>query len=218
MQERKKQSNETIQNRVQSDVMHINVPLLLGTYSNTSAVHSRDLFHNKIFADNPTGTMIDYYREISYGQFELSGQTAGWYGLPQTQAFYNDLNADGARFTLDLVIAADDDVDFSQFDSDADGYVDAVVIVHTGAGAETGASNNIWSHRWSLERARSAFPNDMPQGEYVTNDPRPGHPGQFVKVNDYIIQPELRGPSNNELVEIGVFCHEFGPLRTSQFY
>ena len=59
MQARKNKSSEAIRHSVQSDVMHMSVPLLLGTYSNTSAVHSRDLFHDKIFANNPTGTMID---------------------------------------------------------------------------------------------------------------------------------------------------------------
>ncbi len=193
------------------------VPLLIGTYSNSSNSYTLNKFQNQIFSNNPTGTMVDYYNEISYGQFQLSGQTHGWYTAPQTRAFYvgsqSGLTGGGARFALDLVKAADATVDFSRFDSDNDGYVDVVMIVHTGPGAETQPANvrdNIWSHRWNFSSARYFYPAIMPQGVYTTNDPRPGFPGQFIKINDYIIQPELKSYYNNGLIDIGVFCHEFG--------
>ena len=196
-----------------ADVMTMNVPLLLGTYDNSNNRYTREQFQNQIYDNNPTGTMVEYYREISYGQLELTGQTYGWYRTPQTESTYvgtnNGLNGGGARFTRDLVVLADEDIDYSQYDNDNDGYVDVVMIVHTGAGAETGA-NNIWSHRWSLNGASRSYPNVMPEGEYVTNDPRPGYPGQFIKVNDYIIQPEEKSASNTGIIDIGVFCHEFG--------
>ncbi len=196
-----------------ADVMTMNVPLLLGTYDDSNNRYTREQFQNQIYENNPTGTMVDYYREISYGQLELTGQTYGWYRTPQTEATYvgnnNGLNGGGALFTRNLVELADKDVDYSQYDNDGDGYVDVVMIVHTGAGAETGA-NNIWSHRWSLNGASRSYPNLLPDGEYVTNDPRPGFPGQFIKVNDYIIQPEEKSASNTGIIDIGVFCHEFG--------
>lgn len=211
MRARKAAQMQSTLNSTQGAAQHMSIPLILGTYSNSSARFSVSDFHKQIFTDNPTGTMVDFYREISYDQFELSGDTYGWYKMPLASNFYtadDGLEGGGARFTLDLVMAADADIDYSQYDSDNDGYVDVVMIVHTGAGAETGA-NNIWSHRWSLNAARSSYPAIMPQGAYTTNDPRPGHPGQFVKINDYIIQPEL-GRSNGGLIDIGVFCHEFG--------
>ncbi|KAA3616358.1 MAG: M6 family metalloprotease domain-containing protein [Calditrichaeota bacterium] len=193
------------------------VPLLIGTYSNSAHFYSAVQFQNQIFDDNPSGTMVDYYDEISYGQFQLMGQTYGWYSAPQSQAFYVDsqsgLTGGGARFALDLVKASDAAIDFSQFDSDNDGYVDILMIVHTGPGAETQPSSvrdNIWSHRWNFSSARYYYPAIMPQGVYTTNDPRPGYPGQYIKINDYIIQPELKSHYNNGLIDIGVFCHEFG--------
>ena len=200
-----------------ASAVRVRLPLLLGAYSNAAPAHSRDDFHNQIFAANPTGTMIDYYREVSYGRFELAGDTYGWYTAPQTQGYYvgtnSGLNGGGARFTLDLLKLADAEIDFSRYDSDDDGYVDVVVIVHTGPGAETqaeGRRNNIWSHSWNLNAAYRNFPSLMRQGEYVTNDPRPGHPGQFIKVDDYIIQPEQKSANDSRIIDIGVFCHEFG--------
>lgn len=192
----------------------LNLPLVLGTYSNSAESYSRDAMHNQIIASNPTGTMVDYYREVSYGQLEISGQTAGWLRAPQSQSYYvgnnYGLGGGGARFSCDLVAAADASVDFSQFDNDGDGYVDVVMIVHTGAGAETGASDNIWSHSWSFNAAHYYYPSIMPEGEYVTNDPRPGYPGEFIKINDYIIQPEKASESSAKIIDIGVFCHELG--------
>ena len=193
------------------------VPLLIGTYSNSSNSFSPTEFDDQIFNNNPTGSMVDYYDEVSYGQFQLSGQTYGWYTAPQTQTFYvgsqSGLTGGGARFALDLVKAADATVDFSQYDSDNDGYVDVLMIVHTGPGAETqpgSVRDNIWSHRWNFSSAHYFYPAIMPQGAYTTNDPRPGYPGQYVKINDYIIQPEMKSHYNNGLIDIGVFCHEFG--------
>jgi immune inhibitor A len=53
-----------------------------------------------------------------------------------------------ARDTAQLANA---DVDFSKYDNDGDGFVDAYVIVHAGRGAEeTGSGNDIWSHKWVL--------------------------------------------------------------------
>ncbi len=51
----------------------------------------------------------------------------------------------------DAAILADADVDFSKYDNDGDGFVDAYVIVHAGRGAEeTLDPNDIWSHKWVL--------------------------------------------------------------------
>ena len=51
----------------------------------------------------------------------------------------------------DAALAADADVNFAPYDNDGNGYVDAFIVVHAGAGAEqTGSSNDIWSHKWVL--------------------------------------------------------------------
>ena len=48
---------------------------------------------------------------------------------------------------VDLVDAV---VDFSDYDNDSDGYVDGLMIVHSGRGAELTASpHDIWSHKWT---------------------------------------------------------------------
>ncbi|MBD3290728.1 M6 family metalloprotease domain-containing protein, partial [candidate division KSB1 bacterium] len=187
-----------------------------GSYSNSSSTFDVEDFQALLFdGPNPTGTMTDYYEKISYGSFTLDGDVFGWYQAPGTQSFYanreSGLAGGAPQFVMDLAILADSEVDFGKYDNDGpdgipnsgddDGTVDALVIVHTGGGAEAGDSDNIWSHRWSLSGGGV--------GVYTTNDPRAN--GGRIRINDYIIQPELSGDgTQNDLIEIGVFCHEFG--------
>jgi immune inhibitor A len=47
----------------------------------------------------------------------------------------------------ELLQRADEDVDYSQYDNDDNGVVEALFVVHAGLGAEvTGSVNDIWSH------------------------------------------------------------------------
>ncbi len=123
----------------------------------------------------------------------------------------NGLSANGGpRFTLDLIKAADSTLDYSKFiqyyDNQGNPRIGFVAVVHTGAGAEAGAQN-IWSHRWNFRMLTNGQP-------YRTND-IDSISGKYVLIDgDYAIQPELEGNNNQigDLVEIGVFTHEFGHI------
>lgn len=143
-----------------------------------------------LFISNPTGTMTDYYKEISYGQTVVTGAVFGPYPLGGTNQYYtfNNYGIPATNFTTDAIRAADSaGVDFSQFDADGDGVVDALFIVHSGPGAEeTGRLTDIWSH------ASSIAPQQR-DGKWLS---------------DYSIEPEQQsGPIP---IQIGVFCHEAG--------
>ena len=64
MRARKENKANVSLQTVQSAVQEMGVPLLLGTYSNTSARYNKETFHKQIFTDNPTGTMVEFYRDI----------------------------------------------------------------------------------------------------------------------------------------------------------
>lgn len=78
--------------------------------------------------------------------------------MPKPIATYaNNDNGTGDRapnaqtMARDAAVLANPDVSFKKYDNDGDGYVDAFVIVHAGAGAErTGKGSDIWSHKWVL--------------------------------------------------------------------
>ncbi len=137
----------------------------------------------------PTGSLRDYYLENSYGDVHIVGEAVGWYRMPHPYSYYTDGNYgfggypyNAQKLTEDAVYAADPDVDFSLYDNDGDGYVDALFVVHAGPGAEqTGSPNDIWSHAWVTYNV-----------PYVDG----------VRVLSYSQEPDDG--------VIGVFCHELG--------
>jgi M6 family metalloprotease-like protein len=157
----------------------------------------------------PTGSVRDLYLENSYGTLTLDSTVVAWVTLPQTEAYYANgqsgtgygfpQNAQGmVRDALDLV---DPLVDFGEFDTDNDGYIDAISIVHSGYGAEFGGNpNRIWSHRWSLWQ--------LPGGQWTSGDTNGN--GVAVKVYPYHTEPALWGTSGTQISRIGVIAHEIG--------
>ncbi len=172
-----------------------------------------DVLMNAIGGDPtlaPTGSVKDCYLENSYGTMTLESTVAAWVTLPQTEAYYVGgsgaygiygtfpNNAQGmVRDALDLV---DSMIDFGEFDTDNDGYIDAIDIIHSGYGAETGGGNWIWSHRWSLYQVSASG--------WTSNDTN--SLGQYVKVYDYHTEPALWGTSGTNIVRFGVIAHETG--------
>ncbi len=185
------------------------VPVLMINYNDTSATYDAADFENLLFGTG-TGSMKDYYEEVSYGAFTVTPGTsgvAGWYTAANGAEYYGQNDAFGydqhpGELVREAVAAADASIDFSQYDSDGDCYVDAVVIVHQGRGEEAGGgADTIWSHSWNLNSAR--YYNDG-DGQYMTNDV--GECGR-IYINDYVIQPEIL---YGGMQTIGVFAHEYG--------
>lgn len=197
------------------DDIYAHCPVICGLYSNSGAnPWPISEIQSELFDGPwPTQTMSEYYEEVSYNQFHLDGTAYGWYRSQYTQAYvvgsYYGLGPDAhvGDFIVDLLEDCDPTTDFGQYDNDGpdnipnsgddDGIVDALYVIHDGPGGEIGA-NNIWSHSWSLQWAYGS--------NFVTDDPRTG--GGYIQIGPYIIQPAVNG--NGQIIEIGVFCHEFG--------
>jgi immune inhibitor A len=171
---------------------------LLVSFSDHPSQVEPTYFDNLIFGTTGN-TVKDYYQEVSYGILDIITvhlpSSVGWRQMPQTYAYY--VNGDygfGAypqnaqRLTENAVAAANPYVDFSEYDNDGDGYVDALYVIHTGPGAEwTGNVNDIWSHAWSCV----ADP-------FVDG----------VTVNEYSMEPEYWANPND--MTCGVYVHELG--------
>ena len=150
------------------------------------------------------GSLTHFYREMSRGQFELTGEV-----LPRRYASRS--NADSyageeggyGRFAREVIAAADADVDFSRYDNDGpdgvpnsgddDGYVDYIFIVSASApqgfivGDATGVS-------------RLGLGND-----FVSQDR--GLRGGFIRVQSKSGSVQ-RG--KNFADAVGIMAHEFG--------
>ncbi|MCX6827328.1 MAG: M6 family metalloprotease domain-containing protein [candidate division Zixibacteria bacterium] len=157
-------------------------------------------FDTLIFTDRQ-GTIRNYYNQVSYGQLDIvtvnlpSSPGLGWVTAPQDYSYYCDgQNGIGSyphncqKLCEDIVDLINPSVDFSDYDNDGDGYVDALILVHSGQGAEyTGSNDDIWSHQWYTSSPRSK------DGVYIWG---------------YSIEPEYWAIQGD--MTCGVFCHEFG--------
>jgi immune inhibitor A len=163
---------------------------------NPASVPAAD-FDTLIYAD-VNGTVHNYYKEVSYSTLSLTSPSLpsaiGWVRAPQTYAYYVDNNYglgsyphNTRKLVEDIVDAIDDSVDFLQFDNDGNGYVDGLIVVHAGPGAEfTGSPNDIWSHKWGIS------PREK-DGVYIST---------------YSMNPEYWSTPGD--ITIGVYCHELG--------
>ena len=173
---------------------------LLVQFTDKPAQVGASYFDTLVF-DTGTGTVRDYYRQVSYGTLDIVTvnlpSSTGWFAAPQTYAYYcHEQNGLGVgaypqnaqKLVEDVVALADPLLDFSPYDNDGDGYVDALFVVHAGTGAEhTGSDNDIWSHQWVTTYR---VPVD---GKYVFT---------------YAMAPEYWDAAGD--MTCGVFAHELG--------
>ncbi len=183
---------------------------LMGQYPDLSGSYSQQEFQSQLYdGPNPTGTITDYYTEVSYNQLYFTGDAKGWYDVPGNLQSYIGGNG-GPQFVVDVIVNADPTLNFADYIQYYDGqgrpHISFLAVVHSGAGAEAGA-NNIWSHRWDF----TVLPG---QGPYITNDVDPISGQSVIIDGPYAIMPERNGNNNNSgtLIEIGVFAHEFGHI------
>ncbi|MBN1879908.1 M6 family metalloprotease domain-containing protein [bacterium] len=139
------------------------------------------------------GSFRDYYREISYQNFDIDGIAVGWIMMDYNYEHYHQnnygFNGGAAEMAREAVIKAETiyNPDWSQFDNDGDGKVDGVLVIHMGQGGEGGTPSQIWSHVSSFAAL-----------EY-----------DGVTISQYSIQPEA-APGGMET--IGTLCHEHGHI------
>lgn len=147
-------------------------------------------------ANGGTGSARDYFRDASNGLFNPQFDVVGPYTLTKSLAFYGENVSEEDKNPRQLVIDActladADGVDFAQYDTDNDGFVDNIFIYYAGNNeAEGAAANTIWPHRWSLSNYNTKFDGKI--------------------IFDYACTSELRGSSGSTMCGIGTFCHEFG--------
>ena len=158
------------------------------------------------YLNNETGNIVDrghgenrnakgvkgYFKDMSFGQFTPQFDVVGPVKLSHPLRYYGAGNDNMSRLIPDACSAVNDSVDFSQYDSNGDGYVDLVYVIYAGhSESEAGNStDDIWP--------KSGY------SDFGTFDGK--------KVYRYGVNNELNGreTSKNKLINgIGLFCHEF---------
>ena len=78
-------------------------------------------------ANYPFESVHAYYQRASKGQLDLKGK-AFHYTAKNNKSYYESDGQDKSKLLRECYSALDKSVDFSQFDSDSDGYIDATLI------------------------------------------------------------------------------------------
>ena len=145
----------------------VRIVVVLVDFSDQEMLADPAHFEQLFFSQNQlaTGSVRDYFHEVTHGLIDLQGEVVGPYRLPQTMAHYANGQSGGSTIqpnmrtmAHDTAVLSDPDVNFALYDNDNNGFVDAFIVVHAGPGAEvTGSPGDLWSSKWVLP---SAFPAD----------------------------------------------------------
>lgn len=138
------------------------------------------------------GSVRDYYYDNSNQIFDPHFDVVGPVDVNYSCRFPQSTNNADAIFNAALS-AVDDEVDFNDYDSDGDGYVDMVFFLVAGFSANYSGNDEsyLWPHMYYLYRT-------------------PAHDG--VRFGLYACSTEIAGWEGyySDVNGIGTFCHEFG--------
>lgn len=170
--------------------------VVLVDWTNRPGIYPYEIFDSTFFMRNvwPTGSVADYFAEVSYGDVKITGDVVGWHtdGTYTPYYSYNDF--------IDLIYELNSTIDYSDYDGDGDGYVDALIFIRSGNGKEdTGDNNDIWSYAITMNGGSAPYCDG-------------------VRIARFCTAPEsmpLRSPINptlfsglDSLNTISVACHE----------
>ena len=162
------------------------------------ALYERIANDENYSGNNFRGSIKDYFKAQSHGQFELDFDVAGICQLQHPYAYYGKNNSQkedvkpGEMVAEACLWAHEHGTDFSKYDWDGDGEVDQVFVLYAGHGeASYKDPNTIWPHMYCLSASD--------YGNALSLD--------GVTVDTYACSSELNG--DGDLDGIGTFCHEF---------
>lgn len=165
--------------------------------------HTLDLYKQIINGENYSdetlgfkGSVRDYFKAQSGGQFEIDFDVVGPVDLPKGYAGYGKNDASGrdqAALVYPMVedavnLAKDQVTDWKQYDWDGDGLVEEVFVLYAGHGQAKYPQDPdlVWPHKSAID------PMTVADG---------------VKVSVYACSCELG--ATEAIDGIGAFCHEF---------
>ncbi|MDR0828829.1 MAG: M6 family metalloprotease domain-containing protein [Prevotellaceae bacterium] len=173
--------------------------VILVNFTDKSFVHTKTEFNNLLnqtgySANGATGSAREYFEAATMNEFSPQFDIVGPYTLPNNMAHYgtdNENYHDVSVYEMirDACNLANNDVDFSLYDTDDNGIIDNVFVYYAGYNqAEGGDATTVWPHR------------SVVVGNYYYDG---------KKLWDYACTSELRGNGGNTMCGIGTFCHEF---------
>jgi M6 family metalloprotease-like protein len=213
------------------------VPVIPIAFSNTAPPFPVRRYEELFFSPAPAGrpySLKTFYEQLSNGSITVDGRVFPWVIADSASSYYEDgCNGIGVLApcpprpvsrlgellltTLEAVSAGSGAAaTWSEFDNDGpdgrpnsgddDGFVDFVTFLQSEQDGACPASPHIWAHRFVMRAWNGGSP-------YITRTPWTGHPGQFLKVDDYIMQSAVGGNTACEpsaVMPVGTVAHETG--------
>lgn len=163
------------------------LPILLDF---TDVPHQRteaEMFEFFFSEEEGVKSLHNYYTDVTRGKVEIKSGAFGvgtWLKLPQKKRFYNNQSSivQVAQDAADII--EKQKLDFSEYDSDNDGYLDFVVFIQAGDPVKTG-QGSFWPHSYSLRGAVSI---------------------NGLKIDRYNMNAEIY--QSNKLQPLQIICHE----------
>ncbi len=186
------------------------IPIILVRYADVDFVDSDPVatFQNQF--NEKEYSCLHYFQSQSRGQFSPQFDILGPVSLPGNRAYYGtnkrvygtECDEQIGTMIYDACMGLND-VDFSDYDNDGDGYVDVVVVLYAGVGeaqAYYSVPESVWPCQWDM--TESLAWGCSVSGPFVLNG---------VTIDKYAVFNELDGSNNNStrIDGVGTFCHEF---------
>lgn len=192
----------------------------------TPAQYFGDMINKPGFSEyNGTGSALDFFTRNSNGVFTPDFDVYGPITLANDRAYYgaqsgtqHDVRA--YAMVTEACRALDDEIDFSQYDTDGDGQVDNVFLFYAGQGqASYGPAESIWPHAWYIRDGAGV--TCMLDGVLInryacTNEwekSRPDGVGTFIHEFSHVMGlPDLYSTNGSLSVTPGSWsCMDYGP-------
>lgn len=156
-----------------------------------------DFFNKENYTtDGFTGSVHDYFKDQSYGTFDLEFDVVGPVDAKFQMSYYGQNDENGrhdinvSELIPEVCKAVDNNVNFKDYDWDGNGIVDQVFIIYAGYGEAQGApSETIWPHESTIDYKELRLDG--------------------VNIATYAVACELRGASGSTPDGVGTACHEF---------
>ncbi|MCC8113186.1 MAG: M6 family metalloprotease domain-containing protein [Bacteroidales bacterium] len=164
--------------------------------------HFEAKFNQEGYTDNGgPGSVRDYFVTASNGRFTPIFDFYGLVTLENGYSYYGKNNSSGADsnssgMVIDGYTAMQDEIDFSLYDSDGDGYVDDVIVVYAGDWEYNAGSDHVLPKSYTIQYDKY---NDSQYNQHGLQL------GDYY-INSYTVINELRAGAYDG---IGTFVHEF---------
>ena len=126
---------------------NIHIPVLLVEFTDLPNIIDSSIFNDMLNSPNYLGdngiSVSDYFNHESYGALDITFDVYTWKVAPEPHSYYAQNNYGAFQLALQTIDLFDNQVDFSNYDSDNDGRIDGVVIIHSGVSGHEAGSGNI---------------------------------------------------------------------------